>query len=202
MTILVTAFEPFGADRVNPTQLVLERLAPVIGGALTEKLLLPVEFGRAADIAEAAFDRLSPAAVVLLGQAGGRNAITPEIEAKNLMEARIPDNAGYRPEGVPVVAGGAEKLFSTLPNEAIADAITRLGLPAELSHDAGAYVCNSLLYRMLHHTGGKLPVGFIHVPFIRSQVEGDPSREGKPFMELDDIERAIEAALAAVSAEI
>lgn len=201
-TVLVTAFLPFGEDSVNPTQLALDRIPCVIGGAEIRKLLLPVEFGHAADIAEAELDGVSPDAVIMLGQAGGRSAVTPEAEAKNLMNAAIPDNAGYAPKEEPVVQGGEEKLFSTLPNEAIVSAISALGLPAEVSHDAGAYVCNSLLYRMLHHTGGNIPAGFIHVPFIREQVEGFPEREGKPFMELDDEIRAVTAAVKAVSERI
>lgn len=198
-TLLVTAFEPFGPDSVNPTEEALKALPGALGGAVVEKLLLPVEFERAPGLAEEAFDRISPDAVVLLGQAGGRSAVTPEAEAANLMDARMPDNAGYRPEGVPVVSGGAALLSSTLPNEAVVRAVETLGLRSEISHDAGRYVCNALLYRMLHHVCGKAPVGFIHVPFIRSQVEADPSRSGTPFMELDDILRAVEAAIAAVA---
>ncbi|MBO4563728.1 MAG: pyroglutamyl-peptidase I, partial [Clostridia bacterium] len=182
--ILVTAFMPFGGDSLNPTEAVLGMLPDDMGGFRIEKLLLPVVFGEAARLACAEIDRLSPAAVICLGQAGGRRAITPEESAKNLMDARIPDNAGNKPEAEPIEAGGAEKLYSTHPNDAIIAAIRAEGLPAQLSHDAGAYVCNSLLYGVLSHTGGRIPAGFIHVPFIKEQVEGVPGREDTPFMEL------------------
>ncbi|MBO4849067.1 MAG: pyroglutamyl-peptidase I [Clostridia bacterium] len=201
-SILVTAFGPFGGDGVNPTQLVLEALPDEIGGFEINKLLLPVVFGEAARLACEAIDRLSPAAAVLLGQAGGRGSITPEVSAKNLMDARIPDNAGQQPENEPIENGGAEKLYSTLPIMDVIARIRRLALPAELSYDAGAYVCNSLMYGVLSHTGGSIPAGFIHVPFIREQVEGVPGREKLRSMELGDIRRGVEAAIAAVADRI
>lgn len=181
--ILITGFEPFGGDGVNPTEMLLEGLPDEIGGMSINKLLLPVGFGRAAELAKAEFDRLLPAAVIMFGQAGGRDAVTPEALGKNLMDARIPDNAGYEPKNAPVIEGGPSELYSTLPNEAIVGALLSAGIPARISRDAGAYVCNSLLYSMLAHTGGRLPVGFVHVPFIREQVEGVPGREKTPFME-------------------
>jgi pyroglutamyl-peptidase len=182
-SVLVTAFEPFGGDAVNPTAMLLSSLPDEIGGMRVNKLLLPVEFGRAAELAKAGFDRVSPAAVIMFGQAGGRAAVTPEAIGKNLMDARIPDNAGYQPKNEPIIEGGPSELYSTLPNEAIRDALLASGIPSEISRDAGLYVCNSLLYSMLAHVNGRVPAGFVHVPFIREQVEGFPGREGKPFME-------------------
>ena len=196
--ILVTAFQPFGGDEINPTELVLNALPGDIGGYGIKKLLLPVEFGRAAELACAEFDRVRPKAVVMLGQAGGRSAITPEARAVNLMNAGIPDNAGNKPEGVPVSEGCPDELFSTLPLESIVHAVNMLGIPAEISQDAGAYVCNSLLYGMLAHNGGKVPTGFIHVPFIREQTEGTAGRENTPYLELEDIINGITASVYAV----
>ena len=189
--ILVTAFEPFGGDSVNPTQLVLEALPDHIAGARVEKLLLPVEFRRAAEMALEAASLICPDCVICLGQAGGRGAVTPELYGRNLMNARIPDNAGYQPAGLPIVKGGPDELMSRLPVWRIIAHIRREGLPAEISFSAGEYVCNSLLYSVLYGLHESVRAGFIHVPFIRGQVEGVPGREKKPYMELDDIKRAV-----------
>ena len=120
-TVLVTAFEPFGGDKLNPTQMVLERLPAELSGCVLEKILLPVEFVRSRETACEAYDRLRPDAVVMLGLAGTRDAITPETTGRNLMKARIPDNAGYEPQDEPVVPGGPETLSSTFPVEKIVD---------------------------------------------------------------------------------
>ncbi|MBO4384859.1 MAG: pyroglutamyl-peptidase I [Clostridia bacterium] len=193
---------PFGGDELNPTERVLAALPGEIGGYAVKKLLLPVEFGRAAMIACSEYDALSPAAVIMLGQAGGRSAITPEAVGRNLMNARIPDNAGFSPVNEAVIPGGAEELSSTLPLDAIVSAIRGEGLAAEISRDAGAYVCNSLLYSMLAHVSGSVPAGFIHVPFIREQVEGVAGRGDTPFMEEADILCGIIAAIRAVTGSI
>ena len=197
--ILVTAFLPFGGDELNPTELVLERLPDFICGRRIRKLLLPVEFLTAGKLAADEFERLSPAAVIMLGQAGGRRAVTPERRAVNLMEARIPDNAGFEPHGLPVKEGGKAELISTLQIDVIVSAVRAMGLPAEVSESAGTYVCNSVMYSVLDRSFGRIPAGFIHVPFIREQVEGVKGRESLPFMELEDIERAVKAAIGAVA---
>ena len=93
--ILVTAFEPFGGEKLNPTELILKRLPDTVSSYTVKKLLLPVEFARAPELTLAEYDRLTPAAVLMLGQAGGRSAVTPEIRARNIMNASLPDNAGY-----------------------------------------------------------------------------------------------------------
>ena len=195
--ILVTGFEPFGGETLNPTEILLKRLPGTIGGCEISTLLLPVEFDRARALAFAEYDRLSPDVVVMLGQAGGRSAITPESTGKNIMDARMPDNAGYRPEQVPVVEGGPETLRSTFDIEKIVSAVSALGIPCERSDDAGKYVCNCLLYGMLDHNKGAVPTGFIHVPFIKEQGHNDA-----PAMELADMEKGIFAAIEAVASKI
>ncbi len=192
--ILVTAFEPFGGEKLNPTELVLARLPDAIGEYELRKLLLPVEFVRARELAFAAYDRYSPAAVIMLGQAGGRDAITPETTGRNVMNGRIPDNAGFQPDHLPVVEGGPDSLASTLPTKKIIRAIQALGIPCERSDNAGEYVCNTLLYGMLERNRGKVPTGFIHVPYIREQ-----GHEDAPFMELADMIRGILAAVETVA---
>ncbi|MBQ6293970.1 MAG: pyroglutamyl-peptidase I [Lachnospiraceae bacterium] len=195
--ILVTAFEPFGGDKLNPTQLVLERLPEKIGGRRLENVLLPVEFGRSREIACAAYDRVRPAAVVMLGLAGTRGEITPETTGRNLMKARIPDNAGYQPQDLPIAEGGPEELASTFPIDAIIAAVGRAGVPCRISHSAGLYVCNSLLFSMLWHNGGAVPTGFIHVPAVPEMGYAD-----KPSLAFDDIYKGIAAALEAVAGEL
>ena len=192
-TILVTGFEPFGADEWNPTALILDRLPDAVGAFTLHKLLLPVEFRRAPRLAEETYNALSPAAVIMLGQAGGRAAITPETTAKNCMNTTKPDNAGYTPANAVIVPEAPETLPSALPTDAIIGAIRSCGLPAEASCDAGSYVCNCLFYRMLFYNGGEVPTGFIHVPFTPEQGHSD-----EPAMELSDEIRAVIAAIEAV----
>jgi len=192
-SILVTAFEAFGGEAINPTEKVLGMLPDAIGVHDAEgvyairKLVLPVEFGRSADIASAEYDRLRPSAVVMLGQAGGRSAISLETTAKNLMDSKEPDNAGYIADHVCISEKGPDTLSSTLPLDRIANALAERGIPCEKSADAGTYVCNSLFYSMLEHCGKEVPTGFIHVPYIKEQNHPD-----KPFMETDEIRAAIE----------
>ena len=193
-TVLVTAFEPFGGDKLNPTQMVLERLPADLFGCALKKLLLPVEFVRSRKMACEAYDALRPDAVVMLGLAGTRDAITPETTGRNLMKARIPDNAGYEPQDEPVVPCGPETLSSTFPVEKIVETVRAKGIPARASDSAGLYVCNSLLYSMLHHNGGAVPTGFIHVPAVPELGHPD-----MPSMEFDLIYEGVLAALEAVA---
>ena len=193
-TVLVTAFEAFGGDSLNPTQMVLEKLPDEISGCALEKLLLPVEFVRSREMACEAYDRLRPDAVVMLGLAGMRDAITPETTGRNLMMARIPDNAGYEPQDESIVPGGPETLPSTFPAEKIAEAVRAKGIPAGISDSAGLYVCNNLLYAMLAHVDGAVPTGFIHVPAVPELGHPD-----MPSLEFGLIYEGICAALGAVA---
>ena len=192
--ILVTAFEPFGGETVNPAGMILDRLPDMVGCHRIRKALLPVEFVRSQELALEMYDTFSPDAVVMLGQAGGRGAVTPETAAKNLMDARIPDNAGYQPKGLPIEKNGPAVLYATLPLETILGVLSALGVPCRMSGDAGGFVCNCLFYRMLRHVNPEIPTGFIHVPFIREQGHTD-----QPFMELGDEYRGIAAAIETVS---
>ncbi|MBB5634098.1 pyroglutamyl-peptidase [Cryobacterium mesophilum] len=165
-TVLLTGFDPFGGDDHNSSwdavQLVAREWA-------TEDILvtacLPVEFGRAIEELIALIDQHSPDLVIATGVAGGRTLVTPERVAINLRDARIPDNAGRQPIDEPVVAGGPDAHFTRLP---VAEMVARMngaGVPATVSLSAGAYVCNDLMYGLLHALAGTgLPAGFIHVP--------------------------------------
>ena len=193
MDILVTAFEPFGGEGLNPSEMVLHDLPDEMLGRSIHKLLLPVEFRRATEEAIAEYDRLSPDAVIMLGQAGGRSAVTPESTGRNIMNAAEPDNAGYKPDHQSITEGGPEQLSSTLPVQKIIDSVRSLDIPCERSDSAGEFVCNCLLYSMLDHNKGEVPTGFIHMPYIKEQ-----GHEDKPYMELKDITKAIMTAIETV----
>ncbi len=194
MNILVTAFEPFGGEKLNPAEMILNDLPDETGGYEIRKLLLPVEFVRAREIAFSVYDQCSPAAVIMLGQAGGRSAITPETTGRNVMYGRIPDNAGYAPDHLPIAENGPDVLYSNFPADDIVRAVRSLGISCEKSDDAGQYVCNTLLYGMLAHNHGEAVTGFIHVPYAREQGHDD-----HPFMEIRDMRRGILAAIRTVA---
>lgn len=187
--IIVTGFQPFGGDTVNPSYEAVRLLPDAIGGFELVKMELPVVFGKAADKLLAAIEEIRPAAVISVGQAGGRDAVTPELIAVNLMNARIPDNDGNQPLWEPISKDSADGIFSRLPVNDFVNAINAAGLPAKLSYSAGAYVCNDLFYRILNATKESgLICGFIHVPFEKSQVADRPDA---PAMELTDISKAL-----------
>ena len=164
-SVFITCFEPFGGRSSNASAEAVFSLPSIICSFELRRLCLPVAFRKAADRAIAAIDELSPAAVICVGEAAGRTAITPEKVALNLRTARIPDNAGLQPIDEPVIEGGANALFSTLPVREMAEAIREAGIPAEISYSAGTYVCNDLFYLVLDHLGDSgVPAGFIHVP--------------------------------------
>lgn len=191
--LLITGFEPFGGEDINPSWQAVCALPNSIGGFEITKLVLPVVFGSAAQKAIAAAEEISPHAVLCIGQAGGRDAVTPELVGINLRYASTPDNSGKQPFDEPIVPGGAEARFSTLPVRKIADAINAVGVPAKVSYTAGAYVCNDVLYSLLtHFDGTDTAVGFIHVPYCTEQGK-------EPCMELDAIVKAITAAIESIS---
>ena len=195
MEILVTAFDPFGGESINPAQQAVERLDEKIGEHHIHKLIIPTVFGRAAELVIQEMEALCPDAVVCVGQAGGRKAVTPERVAINVMDANITDNAGVQPQDEPIVPGGPAAYFSTLPIKKMVEGIRTAGLEAAVSNSAGTFVCNSLLYSVLHHAATEMPetkAVFVHVPFIPQQTEG---KDSVPSMPLEDIVRALTAAI-------
>ena len=175
MTILFTGFEPFGGEAINASWEAVSLLPVTIAGHEVEKLLLPVEFGRSGDLAVEAMRRLRPDCVVAVGEAGRRPDVTVERVAVNVESARIPDNAGASPQEEPVVAGGPDAYLSRLPLNNCVGAAKSAGVPASISNTAGLYVCNQLMYRILHEvaaSGGSIPAGFVHVPLTPAQAVG------------------------------
>lgn len=190
--LLITGFEPFGEEKINPSWEALKLLPDNIAGYEIHKLLLPVVFGDAAQIVIDEADKIQPDVIISIGQAGGRDAITPELVGINLRNATITDNSGNQPSDEAIIIGGADAHFSTLPVRKIADMINEKGIPSKVSYSAGAYVCNDVLYTLLaHYKGTEVLVGFIHVPYCSEQNK-------EPYMSLDDIAKAITIAIEGV----
>ena len=191
MKVLVTGFEPFGGETVNPAQQIVERLPQQVAGAQVVRRIVPCVFGRSIEAVRQAEEQERPDVVICIGQSGGRDAICPERVAINISDARIPDNAGNQPIDEPIFADGQNAYFSTLPIKAIAAAVRQAGIPCQVSNTAGTYVCNHLMYGLLYHIQRSFPGvrgGFIHVPFLPQQVEQKP---GTPSLPLDDMVQAI-----------
>lgn len=190
--LLITGFEPFGGETVNPSWVAVSSLPDEINGYRLTKLLLPVVFSEAAGMLKSLADTLCPDVILCIGQAGGRSAITPELVAINLRHATIPDNKGNSPKDEPIVDGGAAAHFSTVPVRAIAEAINSHGIPSQVSYSAGAYVCNDVLYSLLDHcASGKTRVGFIHIPYSEEQAK-------EPHMATHDVVKALTVAIEAL----
>ena len=201
MKILLTAFDPFGAESVNPASLAVAQVTAPQGIELI-KLEVPTVFGESIRIAAESIEVHRPHVVLCIGQAGGRSAVTPERVAINLMDAAMADNRGLIPVDQPVIPGGENALFSTVPVKAMVSAIRAAGVPAQLSNTAGTFVCNQLLYGVLHLCKEKYPdtrAGFIHVPFLPQQVENRP---GVPSLPLSQMVAALQAVLSLFAEEI
>ena len=188
--LLITGFDPFGGASVNPSWQAVQRLPEQVGAYVLRKLEIPTVFHQATQVVLEAAAQYQPDLILCVGQAGGREAVTPERIAVNIRDARIPDNAGYTPKGQFVAEDGPAAYFSTVPVECMSKAIREAGLPATVSNSAGAFVCNDTLYGLLHaFAGTQTKVGFIHVPYLPEQ--------GNPFMPLEDIVCALAAAITA-----
>lgn len=189
--LLITGFDPFGGETVNPSWEAVRLLPEEIGACRLTKLQIPTVFGRAAETVLAASEKLQPDVILFIGQAGGRSGITPEVVGINLREARLPDNAGNQPTDVPVVENGPAAYFATVPVRAMVKAVNDAGISAALSYSAGTFVCNDVLYSLLHHYHGTATkVGFVHVPFLPEQAE-----ENVPAMPLEQMTAALTAAI-------
>ena len=189
--LLITGFDPFGGETVNPSWEAVRLLPEEIGACRLTKLQIPTVFGRAAETVLAASEKLQPDVILCIGQAGGRSGITPEVVGINLREARLPDNAGNQPTDVPVVENGPAAYFATVPVRAMVKAVNDAGISAALSYSAGTFVCNDVLYSLLHHYhGADTKVGFVHVPFLPEQAE-----ENVPAMPLEQMTAALTAAI-------
>ena len=195
--LLITGFGPFGGADRNPAREAVMALPSVIGDYEITPLEIPTIFGKAAETVLQATEELCPHVILCVGQAAGRAAITPEVVGINLRDASIPDNAGNQPRHTPIVEGAPAAYFSTLPVRKMTEAVQAAGLPCSLSYSAGVFVCNDLLYTLLHHYDGtSTRVGFIHIPCLPEQA-----REGCPSLPLEETVQGLTAAIEAISAE-
>ena len=194
MKVLVTGFEPFGGEEINPSWEAVKRLPDEIDGAELIKRQLPVTFKGVREILPGLIVEERPDVVILTGQAGGRPNITVERVAINVMDSTMPDNEGFAPEDEPIFEGAPAAYFATLPVKAIVKALREAKIPAAVSNTAGTYVCNTAMFTALHTiavSGMGTKAGFIHVPFIHEQALEKP----RPSMALETITRAFEVAV-------
>lgn len=191
--ILLTGFEPFGGEAINPSWLAAQQAAVLLndGGLPATAVELPCVFGQAGEALREAIAATAPALVLAVGQAGGRRRISLERVAINVDDARIPDNAGNQPIDEAVIDGGPAAYFSTLPVKACLQDLVRAGVPAEVSQTAGTFVCNHLFYALMHQLAHSAERGarggFIHVPFAAEQVAG----QDVPSLEIEVMARAL-----------
>lgn len=198
--LLLTGFDPFGGETVNPAFEAIRLLPEELAGFEIWKLEIPTEFIRSSEVLTQAVRAQKPDVVICVGQAGGRAAVTPERVAINLMDARIPDNAGLCPVEQPIVPDGPAAYFSTLPLRKMVEKLRQVGLPAEISNTAGTYVCNRLFYSLMHLAAQEdLPLcgGFVHVPYAVQQLAGKSA--GTPAMQLEDIAQALRCCIEALT---
>lgn len=198
MKILVTGFDPFGGEKINPAIEAVKLLPNTIKGAEIEKLEIPTVFHKSADVVREKMNEFKPDVVLNIGQAGGRMGLTPERVAINQDDARIPDNEGNQPIDVAIQEDGQPAYFTKLPIKAMVKAMKNAGIPASVSNTAGTFVCNHIMYQTLYLVDKEFPeakAGFMHIPFMTEQVLDKPNQ---PAMSLTDMARGIEAAIEAI----
>jgi pyroglutamyl-peptidase len=184
-TILLTGFAPFAGESVNPSWLAVRALdGETIERHRVVTLELPTEFEGSLQVLRKVLGETSPRVAIAVGLAGGRKGISLERVAINVIDARIPDNAGAQPVDVPVVGGGPAAYFSTLPIKAALAALLQAGIDAHISQTAGTYVCNHVFYALMHAAQGtEIRAGFVHVPYLPEQAQ----RHAAPGMSLDEM---------------
>ncbi|RGS79267.1 pyroglutamyl-peptidase I [Coprococcus sp. AF21-14LB] len=198
MKVLITGFDPFGGESVNPAYEAVKLLPDTIAGAQIIKLEIPTVFSKSGPAVEAGIQEYQPDIVINVGQAGGRSCVTIEKVAINLADARIPDNAGEQPVDEVLQEDGENAYFATIPVKAIVQNVREHGIPCHVSYTAGTYVCNCVMYNVLYMAAKKYPnirAGFIHVPFAAEQAVDKAN--GMAFMSLDMIAKSLEYAIEA-----
>lgn len=201
MKILVTGFDPFGGEKVNPAIESVKRLPDTIEGAQIIKLEIPTVQYKSLNKIEEAIQKEDPDIIISIGQAGGRPDITVERVGINVDDCRIPDNEGNQPTDEPIFKDGPDAYFSALPIKKMVEAIHEVGIPASVSDSAGTFICNHVLYGVRYLCEHKYPgkkSGFIHIPYMTSQCV---DKRNTPSMSLDEIVKGLTAAIGAVVRE-
>ena len=198
MKIVVTGFDPFGGESINPASEAVKQLPEKIAGAQIVPLIVPTVFYRSIEVIKDVIETHNPDVILSIGQAGGRAAITVERIGINVDDARIADNAGQQMVDEPVIKEGPAAYFSTLPIKAMVKAIHDAGISASVSNTAGTFVCNHVMYGVLHLCATQYPdkrAGFVHIPFLPEQTIDKPQY---PSMSLEDIVKGLTVAIEAI----
>ena len=198
MKILITGFDPFGGESINPALEAVKKLPTTILDSEIIKIEIPTVFEKSLKKIEENIIKHNPDVVISVGQAGGRFGITPERVAINIDDARIKDNEGNQPIDIKIFEDGENAYFSNLPIKAMVKEMNDNGIPASVSNTAGTFVCNHVMYGILYLIDKKYPNmkgGFIHVPYIPSQVVTKPNN---PSMSIDDIAKGLELCIKAI----
>lgn len=197
MKVLISGFDPFGGEKINPALEAVKLLPDVIAGAEVIKVEIPTVFNKSVEKLEEYIEIHKPNIVICVGQAGGRFGICPERVAINMDDARIPDNEKNQPIDIEIKEDGAPAYFSNLPIKAMVKHMNDNGIPATVSNTAGTFVCNHTMYGVLYLADKKYPGmkgGFIHVPYIPAQVTAKPNT---PSMSISDISKGLELSIEA-----
>lgn len=197
--ILVTGFDPFNQSQINASYEAIKNLPHQIKGAQIITLEVPTSFKRGPETVIQAIQKYTPDYVLCIGQAGGRAKITPEFVGINYAQALIPDNDGNKPMNELLLTDGPTSYFSTLPVHKMVSYMKAQGIPAVVSFTAGTYVCNALLYRVLHYVSIHhlaIQCGFMHVPYTLEQAMD--RIEEIPSMNIQDIQKGIELSIQAI----
>lgn len=194
--ILLTGFEPFNKEIINPSWEAVRQLDGWHEGEfVVHARQLPVVFGHALKVVHQAVEELQPSIVIAVGQAGGRVDMSVERVAINVDDAPIPDNQQRQLVDQPIVNGGPAAYFSTLPIKAIVHELREAGLPASVSQTAGTFVCNHVFYGLMHQAhewGTTMRAGFIHIPYLPQQAALHP---GTASMKLEDVVEGLRIAV-------
>ena len=198
MKILVTGFDPFGGEPINPAIESVKRLPDNIAGSEIIKLEIPTVRKKSLEKIEKAINEHNPDVILSIGQAGGRFDISIERIGINLDDFRIPDNEGNQIIDEPIFPDGENSYFVKLPVKAMVQNVQKNNIPASVSYTAGTFVCNHVLYGVLYliekkYKGKKS--GFIHIPFLPQQVI---DKRNMPSMELNTIVKGLTAAIEAI----
>ena len=197
MKVLITGFDPFGGESVNPALEAVKALPDTIAGAEIIKLEIPTVFRKSLEKIEENIIKHSPDIVISIGQAGGRFGVTPERVAINIDDARIEDNEKNQPIDITIFEDGETAYFTNLPIKAMVKEMQDGGIPASVSNTSGTFVCNHVMYGIMYMIYKKYPTikgGFIHVPYIPSQVVTKPNM---PSMSASDITKGLELSIKA-----
>jgi pyroglutamyl-peptidase len=207
--VLVTGFEPFGGEEMNPSALIATALdGEVVAGASIVGRILPCVFDEAASCLVAWMDECDPRIILCLGQAGGRTGITVERVAINIDDARIADNRGVQPVDRPIAIDGPVGYWSTLPIKAMVSDLRESGIPAAVSQTAGTFVCNHVFYFLMHHLAvrpgaGRTAAGFVHVPWLPEQAARHAGQPSLPLdLQVSAVRRLVQTALTGVERRV